>query len=89
MRKLHRLSDSYRFPGFKPKQVVTGIFGDSHARIVHLVRQGEKLYVVSARQAIGLSMIESSDEFAIFPAVILASTWNWRSDASSAGGAGK
>ena len=89
MRKQRRLSDSYRFPGFKPKQAVTGIFGDPHARIVSLVRLGKKLYAVSARQPAGLSMTESSDEFATYPAAIPASTWNWRSGASSAGGAGK
>jgi hypothetical protein len=89
MRKLRRLSDSYRFPGFKPKQAVIGIFGDPHARVVTLVRQGKKLYVVSAEQVAGLSMIESSEGFGTSPAAIPASTWNWRSDASSAGGAGK
>ncbi len=89
MRKRLRLSDSYRFPGFKPKEAITGIFGDSRARIVHLVRQGKKLYVVSAGHAIGLSMTESSDGCGISPAAIPASTWNWKSGASSAGGAGK
>jgi len=89
MRKQRRLSDSYRFPGFKPKQTVTGIFGDPHARVVTLVRQGKKLSVVSAEYPAGLSMIERSDGFATSPAVIPASTWNWRSGVSSAGGAGK
>jgi len=89
MRKQRRLSDSYRFPGFKPKQSVTGIFGDPHARVVALVRQGKKLFAVSAERPAGLSMIVRPDGSATSPAAIPASTWNWRSGVSSAGGAGK
>jgi len=89
MRKQRRLSDSYRFPGFKPKQAVVGIFGDSHARVVALVRQGKKLPVVSVGRPAGLSMIERPAGFVISPAAILASTWSWKSGVSSAGGAGQ
>jgi hypothetical protein len=31
-----RLWDAYRFPGFRPSPIVTGVFGDPHARILRL-----------------------------------------------------
>jgi len=51
MRK-KRLSDTYRFPGFKLRADVVGVFGDPKARIVRLVRTGKKPSVALAvRQA--------------------------------------
>ena len=41
-RKLRRLSDSYRFPGFRPLPTVVGIFGEPRARVVTLVRRSKK-----------------------------------------------
>ncbi|OOP55141.1 MAG: hypothetical protein AYP45_16460 [Candidatus Brocadia carolinensis] len=38
MRKKKRLLDEYRFPGFRPKAEIKGIFGDSKARVIRLVR---------------------------------------------------
>lgn len=32
---IRRLTDSYRFPGFHPRQGVHGIFGDPKARVVY------------------------------------------------------
>ena len=43
-----RLLDSYRFPRFRPLPEVVGVFGDSHARVVRLVRRSKKLPVASA-----------------------------------------
>src|SRR5258705_11264561 len=37
-----RLSDAYRFPGFRPLQTVVGIFGEPGVRIVTLVRRSKK-----------------------------------------------
>ena len=37
-----RLSDAYRFPGFRPLQTVVGIFGAPGARVVTLVRRSKK-----------------------------------------------
>lgn len=88
MRK-RTLSDSYRFPNFKPKQAVSGIFGDPYARVVNLVRQGKKLSVVSARHRTGHFTIERSSESGTFLAATLAYTWNWKCGASSVRGAGK
>src|SRR5437870_4771912 len=38
-RPRRRLSDSYRFPGFRPLPTVVGIFGEPGARVVTLVRR--------------------------------------------------
>jgi hypothetical protein len=37
MGKKVRLLDEYRFPGFRPKAEIKGIFGDSKARVIRLV----------------------------------------------------
>lgn len=83
------LSDSYRLPGFKPKRAVQGVFGDSHARIVTLVRQGKKVSAVSVEQPIGRSTITKAGWSGIFPAAPTVFTSNWTSGVSSAGGAAK
>jgi hypothetical protein len=83
MRK-RTLSDFYRFPGFKPKQTVTGIFGDSHARVISLVRQGKKLYAVPTVPVTGHSMIARSKESGTFPAATPVYTSISRYGASSA-----
>jgi hypothetical protein len=48
MRKILRLPDAYRFPGFYPETVVRGIFGDPKARIVSLRRRRKKRPVAPA-----------------------------------------
>ena len=40
--KPKRLSDAYRFPGFRPRAMVRGIFGDRKARVITLVRRSKK-----------------------------------------------
>src|SRR5260370_24795639 len=47
-----RLADAYAFPRFRPLATVRGIFGDSKARIVTLVRRSKKhVAVLVARVA--------------------------------------
>lgn len=41
-RKLKRLSDAYRFDGFRPCEALRGVFGDRMARVVTLVRRSKK-----------------------------------------------
>jgi hypothetical protein len=36
LRKRKRLLDAYRFAGFRPREEVRGVFGDSTARVVTL-----------------------------------------------------
>ena len=42
IRKRKRLLDAYRFAGFRPLELVRGVFGDSSARIITLVRRSKK-----------------------------------------------
>lgn len=42
MKKLRRLWDAYRFPGFRPGPTVVGVFGDRRARVISLRRRGKK-----------------------------------------------
>ena len=41
MRKRH-LIEAYEFPGFRPKSIVTGVFGAPGVRVITLVRPGKK-----------------------------------------------
>ncbi len=43
-RRPRRLWDAYRFPGVRPSPIVTGIFGDPHARILTLTRRSNTDY---------------------------------------------
>ncbi|BBO18856.1 conserved hypothetical protein [Candidatus Brocadia pituitae] len=38
MEKKKRLLNEYRFPGFRPKAEIKGIFGDAKARVIRFVR---------------------------------------------------
>ena len=89
MSKRRTLSDLYRFPGCKPKKAVKGVFGDPRARVIKLERRGKKQYVAYAELAIGRSMTAKVVWSAPSPAATPASTWNWTSGASSAGGAAR
>ena len=40
--KHKRLLDAYRFAGFRPLELVRGVFGDSSARVITLVRRSKK-----------------------------------------------
>jgi hypothetical protein len=40
--KPKRLADAYRFPGFQPRAMLRGVFGDRKARVITLVRRSKK-----------------------------------------------
>jgi hypothetical protein len=48
MGRARRLVDVYRFPAFRPRAAVCGVFGDPKARVVRLERRGKKPCVESA-----------------------------------------
>ena len=81
-----RLPDTYRFPGFCPKAIVRGIFGDPLARIVTLRRRRKKRSVAFAVNPNEASMIESFVESVTSPAAIRASSWKSRFDAWTVAG---
>jgi hypothetical protein len=87
MARNRRLWDTYRFPGFRPEHTVTGIFGDSKARVIRLVRRGKKRLVVFVALFITRFTTAKPEEFGISPAGMLASSWKWRSDGWIAAGA--
>ena len=79
MRKKRRLTDAYHFPPFTPEQRVSGLFGDSRARVIRFTRRQKKQSVEVAVQHTGPSTTASPAWSATFPAATHASTSNWRS----------
>jgi hypothetical protein len=78
MRKHRRLWDTYRFPGFRPRSTVRGIFGDPKARIVFLDRRGKKRFAQPAAISSEDGTIASGAGCGIWRAEIIASTWSDR-----------
>ena len=87
--KEKRLSDTYRFKGFVPKEQIIGVFGDSYAHVVRLERTGKKLPALHAEPLLQRSMIIRSNVSAIFPAATPGFILKSRSDEFFAGHAGK
>ena len=78
MKKTKRLLDEYRFPGFYPKAVVKGKFGDPRARVVELVRCQKKLFVAVAELFIIAFMTARSKSLGICLVATQGSIWRWR-----------
>jgi hypothetical protein len=85
-RKLRRLSDAYRFAGFRPLATVKGIFGDPQARLVKLIRRGKKRSAVVAVQPRRGGTTAVIDGFVICPAAVIAFIWRWKFAGWTAGG---
>jgi len=76
--KHKRLLDAYRFAGFRPLELVRGVFGDSSARVVTLVRRSKKQ---SARSVAGYILAGTTARHgasAICPAATRGSIWSSR-----------
>ncbi len=84
LRKRRRLLDGYAFPGFPPLATVQGMFGDSRARLITLVRRGKKLSAARAGRCIGATTTARADEFAICRAANCASGSIWKCGVHSA-----
>lgn len=89
MRKRRTLSDLYYFPGCKPKSIVHGVFGDSHARVIKLVRRGKKLFAGYVALLIERIVRGRSAWYGISPAVAPEFISNWKLGTSSVEGAAK
>jgi len=87
--KNRRLSDAYRYPGFTPQERVTGVFGDSKARIVRLERTGKKLSVVLAGGSAEAFTIRRPVAPATYPVVTPVFTLSSNPEGSSARRAGR
>jgi hypothetical protein len=83
-RKRKRLSDAYRFEGFRPLEELHGVFGDPVARVVTLVRRSKKR---AARDVVERApfTIAERDVFAICRAAARESTWSLRYAGSDVG----
>ncbi|MEE8403589.1 MAG: hypothetical protein V3R93_07535 [Candidatus Hydrothermarchaeaceae archaeon] len=89
MSKRRSLLDAYRFPGFRPRATIKGIFGDPKARVIRLERRQKKRRAAFAAQRTGVFTTGRCGVFGTFPAGTCESTWRWRSAGSCAGGAAR
>jgi len=85
MRKKKTLYDAYQLPGFTPQRSIIGIFGDPHARVIKLNRQGKKQPAVCAARSTDLFTTIKAAGSVTFPVVTPVSIWNYRYGASCAG----
>jgi hypothetical protein len=74
-----RLSDVYRFSGFRPLQKVAGIFGDPKARVIKLKRTEKKRVVQTVAGSAKVSMITKCVGSETFPAETREFTLRWKS----------
>jgi hypothetical protein len=58
MKQAKTLEQLFSFPGFRAKQRLSGIFGDSGARVVELARRKRGHFALAVASAISRSMIE-------------------------------
>jgi hypothetical protein len=89
MRKIKRLTDCYKVPGFIPRHKVAGVFGDPKARVIKFYRIEKKRVVRTAARSIVDFMTARSVVSVIFHVATHGSTLSWRSAALTAGNAGK
>ena len=75
MGKKRRLLDEYRFPGFRPNAAIKGIFGDSKARVIRLVRTQKKRYAVVVARRIGVITTRRRGGCETYPAGRCVFTW--------------
>jgi len=69
-----RLSDAYRFDGFRPLEELHGVFGDRVARVITLVRRSKKSAARDVRAHVrGTTTSEFSRE--ICPVEVAESIW--------------
>ncbi len=79
MKNFKCLYDAYRFPGFIPRIMLKGLFGDPYARIIRLQRRGKKQFVEPVEKFLAHSTTEKQDWSETSPAGICGSIWKWKS----------
>jgi hypothetical protein len=85
--KRKRLLDAYRFPFFRPLEKIRGIFGDSKARIITLVRRSKKQSATPVAERTLFGTTRGFDEFATSPVGTHASIWRSKADECCVGAA--
>jgi hypothetical protein len=88
-RKRRRLTDAYKFDGFRTQETVQGIFGDPQARLIALIRRSKKRFAGRAARSTTAGTTAGSDEFGICPVADIAFICRWRSDGLTVGAVGR
>ena len=88
-RKRKRLLDAYAFPGFRPLEMVKGIFGDHKARVITLVRRSKKHFAALVVERTPAGTTGRLGGFATCPVATRVFTWTSRSGAFIAGAAAR
>ena len=78
--KRKRLLDAYQFPFFRPLEKIRGLFGDSKARIITLVRRSKKQSATPVVERISFGTTRKFGEFATSLVATHASIWRSRFD---------
>ena len=84
-----RLQDAYAFPGFRPHDIVRGVFGDPKARVLTLIRRSKKLCAAAVVACTRVGTIARLGAFAICRAGIRECIWSSRCAAYAVGAAAK
>lgn len=83
MKKVKKLLDEYRFPGFYPKAAIKGKFGDRQARVIQLIRRQKKLFAAVAELFRKVSMTGKPGWSGIYPAGMRESICQWKNGGST------
>lgn len=78
MKKNRRLSDSYKFPGFRAYQKVKRFFGDQKSLIITMKRVEKKQYVQSVVNVQKVFMTKKPDWYGTYPVETNRFTLNWK-----------
>jgi hypothetical protein len=89
MEKKRQLLDEYRFPGFRPRADVYGVFGDPKARVIRLERTQKKRSVDVVAKYTGAITTRRLGVYEICHVGMYGYTWRRKSGGYYARGAGK
>jgi hypothetical protein len=78
MEKRRRLLDEYRFPGYRPKAEIRGVFGDPRARVIRLERAQKKRFVAVVVWFTGATTTRRYGGSEIYPVGMPGFIWRWR-----------
>ena len=78
MKKTGKLLDEYRFPGFRQKAKLKGLFGDPQARVIALERRQKKPVVAVAGLLTGVFMTARYGKFGTCLVAGSGSIWTWK-----------
>jgi len=89
MEKKRQLLDEYRFPGFRPRADVHGVFGDPKARVIRLERTQKKRSVDVVEKCTESTTTRRFGGYEICHVGMHGYTWRRKSGGSYARAVGK